>query len=73
MTGPRSTARCGMIPPRPRTVERRMHAAAMRAAWEMLTPKTRDILMEFPRADRQRITRAIVDGKQCAPIAVGEP
>lgn len=73
MTGPRSTARRGMIAPGPRTEARREHAAAMRAAWESMTPETREILAQFPRADRQRITRAIVEGKRVAPIAVGEP
>jgi uncharacterized membrane protein len=62
-----------MIPAGPRTTERRARAAAMRDAWEALSPETRRILAEMPRADRQRVVRAVADGKQCAPIAVGEP
>ncbi len=52
-----------MIPAGPRTVARRARAAAMRTAWESLTPETRRVLMELPREDRQRITRAVADGR----------
>lgn len=50
-----------MIAPGPRTEARRAHAADMKRAWEMLTPEARDILMEFARAERQRIVRAVAD------------
>lgn len=61
MTGPRTEGRRGMITPGPRTQARRERAARMRATWESLTPEVRATLLRFPRADRQRMLRAVLD------------
>ncbi len=53
-----------MIPAGPRTTERRARAAAMRDAWEALSPETRRVLAEMPREGRQQIVRAVADGRQ---------
>lgn len=61
MTGPRSTARRGMIPPGPRTVARRERAEQLRAAWNSLPAESRALLRRMDHPTRAAILHKIVN------------
>lgn len=61
MTGPRSSARRGMIPPGPRTVAQRERAAQLKAAWRSLTPDTKALLRRMDHPARAAILHKIAD------------
>ena len=59
MTGPRSTARRGMIPPGPRTAANRERAAQLKAAWQSLDPDAKTVLRRLDHATRSALLHKI--------------